>query len=71
MMTIVINSDILDKVNDRTRFTGAQSMSNDHYPKRNRCLKEFTAIFGVMPLRYKPLFDNFAKKEIRRIPLMN
>lgn len=70
MMTIVIESDVLDKVDDTTRFTGAQSMNNDHYPKRNRCLKEFTSIFGIMPLRYRPLFDTFTKKQMRSIPLM-
>ena len=47
-MTIVIESDVLDKVDDTTRFTGAQSMNSDHYPKRNRCLKEFTSIFGII-----------------------
>ncbi len=71
MMTIVIESDVLDKVDDTTRFTGAQSMSSDHYPKRNRCLKEFTSIFGIMPLRYRPLLDTFAKKYIRSIPLIS
>ena len=35
----------------------AQSTSSTHYPYRNECIKQFTLLFGVNALRYKPIND--------------
>jgi hypothetical protein len=49
----------------------AQSTSPTHYPYRSECILAFTQIFGVNVLRYKPIEDGYAKKELRFTPLRN
>lgn len=49
----------------------AQSTSSTHYPYRNECIKRFTIIFGVNPLRYKPINDQYPHPEWRIKPIKN
>lgn len=46
----------------------AQSTSPTHYPYRSQCIQEFTDLFGVNTVRYKPIRDN-GRRDIRIKPL--
>lgn len=46
----------------------AQSTSPTHYPYRSQCIQEFTNLFGVNTVRYKPIHDN-GRRDIRIKPL--
>jgi hypothetical protein len=39
--------------------------------KRNECVQQYTDIFGVNSLRYKPLKEKFPATEERIFPLRN
>jgi hypothetical protein len=40
----------------------AQSTSPNHYRYRNQCLKDFTDIFGINPLRYIRIKDIYPNR---------
>lgn len=46
----------------------AQSTSPTHYPYRSQCILQFTNLFGVNTVRYKPIHDK-GRPEIRIKPL--